>query len=163
MRIVLLIAIGLVAFVAMEGVSYATHRWVMHGPGMVWHRSHHSPSPTRFEANDLFPVVFSVIGFGTFLAAALLGSVPLFWAAGGVTAYGLAYAFVHEVYIHQRIGVKVRDGRYLVWMRDSHQIHHSLGGEPYGMLFPVVSGARRAEAVRRAARRSSTRDTRSRL
>ncbi len=163
MRIVVLIALGLLAFVAMEGVSYATHRWVMHGPGMVWHRSHHSPSTTRLEANDLFPVVFSVIGFGAFLAASLLGSVPLFFVAGGVTAYGLAYAFVHEVFIHRRIGVNVRDRRYLVWMRDLHQIHHSLGGEPYGMLFPVVSEARRAEAARREARRASTRDTRSRL
>jgi len=163
MRSFMMIAIGLLAFVAMEGVSYATHRWVMHGPGMAWHRSHHSPSTTRLEVNDLFPIVFSVIGFGTFLAASLLGSVPLFWVAGGVTAYGLAYAFVHEVYIHRRIGVTVSDRRYLVWMRDSHQIHHSLGGEPYGMLFPVVSASRRAEAARREARRTSTRDTRSRL
>ncbi|MCY7299578.1 MAG: sterol desaturase family protein [Ilumatobacteraceae bacterium] len=163
MRFVMLFALGLLAFVAMEGVSYAAHRWVMHGPGMVWHRSHHAPSTTRLEANDLFPVVFSVIGFGTFLAASLLGSVPLLWVAGGVTAYGLAYAFVHEVYIHRRIGVTVRDRRYLVWMRDSHQIHHALGGEPYGMLFPVVSAARRAEAARREARRTSTRETRSLL
>ena len=34
------------AFVAMEGVSYAGHRWVMHGPGMGWHRSHHAPPST---------------------------------------------------------------------------------------------------------------------
>lgn len=163
MRIVMLITIGLLAFVGMEGVSYATHRWVMHGPGMVWHRSHHSPPTTRLEANDLFPVVFSVIGFAMFLTASILGSAPLFWAAGGVTAYGVAYTFVHEVYIHRRVEVNVRDRRYFVWMRDSHQIHHSLGGEPYGMLLPVVSQARRAEAARREARRNSTRDTRSRL
>lgn len=163
MSTVMLIGIGVLSFVAMEGVSYVTHRWVMHGLGMVWHRSHHSPSTTRLEANDLFPVVFSVIGFGMFLAASMLGSTPLFWAAGGVTAYGLAYSFVHEVFIHRRVNVNVRDRRYLVWMRDSHQIHHSLGGEPYGMLFPVVSEARRAEAARREARRSSTRETRSRL
>ena len=163
MRFVMLITIGLLAFVAMEGVSYATHRWVMHGPGMVWHRSLHSPSTTRLEANDLFPVVFSVIGFAMFLTASILGSAPLFWAAGGVTAYGVAYTFVHEVYIHRRVSVNVRDRRYFVWMRDSHQIHHTLGGEPYGMLFPVVSEARRAEAARREARRVSTRETRSRL
>ena len=154
MRIVMLVALAIVAFVGMEGVSYATHRWVMHGRGMVWHRSHHTPSTTRLEANDLFPVVFSVIGFAMFLAASLLSSAPLFWAAGGVTAYGLSYAFVHEVYIHRRVDVNVRDRRYFVWMRDAHQIHHSLGGEPYGMLFPVVSQARRAEAARREARRA---------
>ncbi len=163
MRLLMLVSLGALSFVAMEGVSYATHRWVMHGPGMVWHRSHHSPPTTRLEKNDLFPLVFSLIGFGSFLTASLLGSAPLFWVAGGVTAYGLAYAFVHEVYIHRRVDVNVRDRRYFVWMRDSHHIHHSLGGEPYGMLFPVVSSARRAEAARREARRSSTRETRSRL
>ena len=47
MRTVMLICVGLLTFVAMEGASYVTHRWVMHGPGMVWHRSHHSPSTTR--------------------------------------------------------------------------------------------------------------------
>lgn len=160
---VVLIIVGVFAFVAMEGVSYATHRWVMHGPGMVWHRSHHSPSTTRLEVNDLFPVVFSVIGFGMFVAASVLSSATLFWAAGGVTAYGVAYMFVHDIYIHRRVGVKVHDRRYFIWVRDSHQIHHTLGGEPYGMLFPVVSAARRAEAARRQARRSSTRETRSRL
>ena len=163
MTTIILIAIGLLTFVAMEGVSYATHRWVMHGPGMVWHRSHHSPATTRFEANDLFPVVFASIGFGMFLTASLVGSAPLFCVAGGVTAYGVAYTFVHDIYIHRRVGVDVRDRPYLVWMRESHQLHHTLGGEPYGMLLPVVSAARRAEAARREARRASTRETRSRL
>ena len=44
-------------FVAMEGVSYAAHRWVMHGRGMGWHRSHHAPPAARFERNDRFPLV----------------------------------------------------------------------------------------------------------
>ena len=38
-----LLAVG--AFVAMEAVSALAHRAVMHGPGMVWHRSHHVPGP----------------------------------------------------------------------------------------------------------------------
>ena len=92
-----------------------------------------------------------------------LGIDTLFCVAGGVTAYGVAYTFVHDIYIHRRVGVDVRDRPYLVWMRESHQLHHTLGGEPYGMLLPVVSAARRAEAARREARRASTRETRSRL
>lgn len=167
MRALALIATGLAAFVAMEGISYATHRWVMHGAGMRWHRSHHSPSTTRLEANDVFPVVFSVFGIALFAAASALDNVPLFWAAGGVTLYGAVYLFVHDIYIHHRLPVEMDDRRYLIWVRDSHRIHHTLGGEPYGMLFPVVSAARRSRAgeieARREERRSSSLDTRSRL
>ncbi len=31
------------ALVGMEGVAWATHRWLMHGPLWVLHRSHHAP------------------------------------------------------------------------------------------------------------------------
>ena len=55
-----------VAFAVMEGVSYAAHRWVMHGAGMGWHRSHHVPSDGGWERNDLFPACFSVVGFAVF-------------------------------------------------------------------------------------------------
>ena len=54
----LLLVLG--AFVAMEGVSYATHRWVMHGFALAWHRSHHAPATSRFERNDLFPLMLLV-------------------------------------------------------------------------------------------------------
>ena len=57
-----LVVVAVVAFVAMEGVSYVAHRWVMHGPGMGWHGSHHAPATGRFERNDLFPLTFPVIG-----------------------------------------------------------------------------------------------------
>ena len=49
------------AFFAMEAVSYLAHRFVMHGPGMGLHRSHHRPTPGRFEANDAFPVLFAAV------------------------------------------------------------------------------------------------------
>lgn len=127
------------AFVAMEGVSYAGHRWVMHGPGMVWHRSHHAPPAGRFEANDRFPLGFSVVGFLLFLLGSL-GLTPLWWIGAGVTAYGAAYLFVHEVFIHRRLAVPVPHLRYLAWLRDSHRDHHTGGAEPYGMLLPLVRG-----------------------
>jgi len=127
------------AFAAMEAVSYAGHRWVMHGPGMGWHRSHHAPPSGRLERNDLFPVCFSVVGFLLFLLGSL-GVTPLWWIGAGVTAYGVAYLFVHEVYIHRRLAVPVPRLRYLEWLRDSHRDHHTGGAEPYGMLLPLVRG-----------------------
>jgi beta-carotene 3-hydroxylase len=127
------------AFVAMEGVSYAGHRWVMHGPGMGWHRSHHAPPEGRFERNDRFPLCFSVVGFLLFLFGSL-GLQPLWWIGAGVTAYGAAYLFVHEVYIHRRLSVPLPNVRYLEWLRAAHRDHHTGGAEPYGMLLPVVRG-----------------------
>lgn len=132
------VALFVASFFAMELVSYGAHRWVMHGAGMVWHRSHHVPGSGRFERNDLFPLCFSVVGVGLF-AVASLGWVPaLWWVGAGVTAYGAAYLFVHEVYIHRRTPLRVPDVRYLAWLRESHRDHHRSGAEPYGMLLPLV-------------------------
>lgn len=132
------------AFVGMEAVSYAAHRWVMHGPGMRWHASHHAPPTGRWERNDLFPVCFSAVGVGAFALAAS-GVLPgwVWWAAAGVTAYGVAYLVVHELFIHCRLRVRVPELGYLQWLRESHLAHHVDGGEPFGMLLPLMSRRRR--------------------
>lgn len=137
----------IVAFVGMEAVSYSAHRWVMHGPAMRWHASHHAPPQGRFERNDLFPLCFSLVGIAAFaLAAAGVAPAWVWWSAAGVTAYGAAYLVVHELFIHRRLDVPVPDVRYLRWLRDSHRAHHVDGGEPFGMLLPVMSRADRARS-----------------
>lgn len=163
----------IVAFVGMEAVSYALHRWVMHGPGMVWHASHHAPANGGWERNDLFPACFSLLGFLTFALAAS-GVLPgwAWWAAAGITAYGAAYLAVHELFIHRRLRVRVPDVGYLRWLRDSHRAHHVDAGEPFGMLLPLMSraGRQRVRSARSSLAasddvlmRASTRDARSRL
>jgi beta-carotene 3-hydroxylase len=128
----------LVAFVAMEAVSYLAHRFVMHGPGMGLHRSHHRTRPGRFEANDLFPVTFAAVTILVMTAGVTLPSLEVLFRVGvGVTLYGAAYAFVHDVYIHARLG-RLPVIAPLEWLKGAHLIHHRFGGEPYGMLFPVV-------------------------
>jgi beta-carotene 3-hydroxylase len=131
-------------FVAMEAVSYAAHRWVMHGPAMGWHASHHAPSRDGWERNDLFPIAFSVPVVGLF-AAAGTGIAPAWtwWAAAGVSAYGAAYLAIHEQVIHRRIAAGIRGPRCLSRLRIGHAAHHLDGGEPYGMLLPFVSSSRR--------------------
>jgi beta-carotene 3-hydroxylase len=161
-----------VSFVAMEGVSYSAHRWVMHGHGMAWHASHHAPPRGRLERNDLFPVCFSVFGIAL-SAVAFSGAVPAWvqWAAAGVAAYGVAYLVVHELFIHRRLSVPMPRIRYFRWLRDSHRNHHLDGGEPFGMLLPLRRRTPQAVASPdgdRPAddplpRRASARDTRARL
>jgi beta-carotene 3-hydroxylase len=146
------LVVAALSFAAMEVVSYAAHRWVMHGFAMLWHGSHHRPPRNRFEKNDLFPLCFSAVGVGTFAAGTSGPAVAsLFWVALGITLYGAVYLFVHEVYIHGRLPVPVPRLAYLEWLRESHRIHHLFGGEPYGMLLPLVSRSQRERAARSAA------------
>lgn len=150
-RTVIAVALVVAAFVVMEPLTYLNHRFVMHGIGMVWHRSHHlrwskprTDGESFFEANDWFPVVFSglsmiaiALGFNVNGLGALL---PI---TAGVTLYGLAYAFVHDVYIHQRLVWSGRT-RILNRLAVAHALHHRYGGEPYGMLVPIVPAELRA-------------------
>ena len=143
------VSVVLLAFVAMEAVSYLAHRFVMHGFGMGWHRSHHRRSESRFEKNDLFPVTFAAITILAMTAGVTFPSLePLYTVGIGVTLYGMAYLFVHDVYIHARLG-RLPMLAPFEWLKESHRIHHLFGGEPYGMLLPIVPKAlrRRADAL----------------
>ncbi len=137
----------------MEPVTYAAHRWVMHGAGWVLHRSHHRrgrPPATwveQVEANDWFPVMFAALTIVAMAIGTVSHPVRLFVPVGvGVTAYGAAYAFVHDLYIHGRF-VRLPALRPLDHLRQAHALHHRFGGEPYGMLCPIVPGALRARAA----------------
>jgi beta-carotene 3-hydroxylase len=112
----------------------------MHGIGWSLHRSHHRTASARFEANDAFPVMFA--------AAVCLGLAAGFnvegWSAlvpvgVGVTSYGVAYAAVHDVYVHGRLRwFGDRRVRVLDHLAAAHRLHHRFNGAPYGMLVPVV-------------------------
>ena len=133
-----------VAFLLMEPLTYLVHRYVMHGLGRRFHRSHHRRWPRRsadegfLEANDVFPAVFAAV---TMVALAIglnvRGLTALVPVCVGATLYGAAYAFVHDAYIHQRLPVRWQH-RHLDRLADAHALHHRFGGEPYGMLWPVV-------------------------
>lgn len=139
--------IAAVSFLAMEPFTYLAHRFVMHGFAIGWHRSHHAVRVERFERNDLFPVTFA--GVAVVLVAAGF-AVPdlsrLVTVVAGVGAYGAAYLFVHDLYIHRRIPTFRARFRLLDQLADAHELHHRFGGEPYGMLFPVVPASVRVRA-----------------
>ena len=61
-----LITLGV--FVLMEGITWCTHKYVMHGFGWYLHEDHHEPGyPHVFEKNDAFFVVFAVPSMLLFL------------------------------------------------------------------------------------------------
>jgi beta-carotene 3-hydroxylase len=141
------LVVAVLAFVLMEGVTYLAHRFVMHGVGVGLHQSHHESRPGGFEANDAYPVIFAAITIMAMALGASLPSLHLFLVVGvGVTAYGAAYLFVHDIYIHSRLGRLPRIGA-IERLKRAHAIHHLYGGEPYGMLCPVVPAELRLRAM----------------
>jgi len=146
MRNLFLIAM---AFVVMEPMTAAAHRWIMHGVGRALHRSHHRQHVGRFEANDAYPVMFAAVVclglWAGFNVSNLSGLVPI---GIGITLYGGAYGVVHDVYIHGRTGLIKRRFAILDRLADAHRIHHLYNGAPYGMLVPVVPRRLRERAAR---------------
>jgi beta-carotene 3-hydroxylase len=142
------LALVVAAFAAMEVVAYVAHRLVMHGRLGAWHRSHHRVRTTTFEGNDLYPVVAAVVTIAVMaVGSAVDGVRALLWIGAGVTIYGAAYVFVHDLYIHRRIARFTWTCAPLERVREAHRIHHLWAGEPYGFLFPVVPRELRAQAA----------------
>ena len=133
----MIVLTAVAAFVAMEGFTYLTHRFVMHGVAWTLHRSHHVPAAERFEANDVFPCIgaaIAMVGFAIGFNVPMPGLVAV---GVGVTAYGVAYMFVHDVYIHGRL-CRMPEVAVLERLRRAHAIHHLFRGEPFGMLLPIL-------------------------
>ncbi len=144
------VVLAVATFLVMEPLTYVTHRWVMHGFGMAWHRSHHARRHGPFERNDWYPVVFASVTVVAMSIGALVPALSFLLPIGvGVTAYGLAYLFVHDGYIHRRLPGLTGTLPALERLADAHALHHRFGAEPYGMLAPVVPEElqRRAEAA----------------
>jgi len=129
------------AFAGMEGIAWSAHKFLMHGWLWTLHRDHHrKESSGFFERNDFFFLIFALPGIACLLAGVLAAYNWLFWAGLGITLYGVAYFFVHDIFIHQRFKLfRHSDNRYLRAIRRAHKMHHKhLGkedGECFGMLW----------------------------
>jgi beta-carotene 3-hydroxylase len=140
MSIVYYLGVLVLTFLAMEGVTWCTHRYVMHGFLWMLHADHHRPGGGFFEKNDAFFLIFAIPSFLLILFGTL-GQRYLLQAAGfGIMAYGAAYFLVHDVIIHQRFKWFTRSNNfYIRAIRFAHKMHHKhLGkedGEAFGLLY----------------------------
>jgi beta-carotene 3-hydroxylase len=127
-------------FLIMEGITWLTHRFVMHGFLWYLHEDHHTKGPGFFEKNDWFFVIFAVPSIAMIFSGAVDARFWWLQAIGfGVMAYGFAYFMVHEIIIHQRFKYFTRSNNiYIRAIRWAHKMHHKhLGkahGESFGML-----------------------------
>lgn len=136
----------------MECFAWATHKYVMHGWGWDWHRSHHEPSSGAFEKNDLYAVTFALAVVGLFLAGTWWEVV--WWVALGITAYGAIYVLVHDILVHQRFGVRWVPRRgYAKRLLQAHRLHHAVKGKGGGVSFGFLFAPDPAKLKRRLAER----------
>lgn len=119
------LAVAAASCAAMEGVAWASHKYLMHGPLWFLHRSHHAPEGRGWQANDWFGVFFSVpsvalIALGTF------GNPWLAAAGAGMAMYGLAYLVFHDAWAHGRFGdVRRPRAAWLDRLIAVHRAHHA--------------------------------------
>ncbi len=143
--------ITLAVFILMEGITWFTHRYIMHGFLWYLHEDHHQKGAGFFEKNDAFFIIFAIPSW----LCIMLGSMyELYWVVSigaGIAMYGFAYFIVHEIIIHQRFKLFTRsNNRYIRAIRWAHKMHHKhlhkQEGESFGML---VVGKKYWDKIRR--------------
>ena len=147
------ILLFLTTILAMEAVAYATHRWIMHGPGWFLHESHHRPRSGMFEANDLYALIFALPSI-----VLLWGGVNsgwgswAIWVGAGIAAYGAIYFGFHDVIVHRRIGHRyVPRSRYMQRIVQAHRLHHVTESKEGSVSFGFIWAPRPEELKRRLA------------
>ena len=139
---VLNILLIIIAFAGMEAVAWFTHRYVMHGFMWFLHRDHHQKHKGFFEWNDLFVVMFAIPSWLNIMYGMMHGYDFKFYIGVGIALYGIAYFLVHEIIIHQRVKLPVKNTNpYVIAMRKAHKVHHSYTnkapGDNFGFVFLI--------------------------
>lgn len=121
----------------MEALTWVIHKYVMHGFMWRLHRDHHDHStPGALERNDYFFIIFAVPAILLMYRGALLNYNYIFFIGMGITIYGMAYFFVHDIFIHQRIPLlRNTKNPYLLAIRRAHKQHHKHTGKHQGECF----------------------------
>ena len=130
-----------ISFLTMEGVAWFTHKYIMHGALWNLHKDHHHPNRhSVLEKNDFFFLFFAIPGILGLLIGIQHNFNFYFWMGLGITLYGFAYFFIHDIFIHQRFKF-LRNSNWIYFkaLRKAHKIHHKHlekeDGECFGMLF----------------------------
>lgn len=143
--------LSIVTVVIMEGVAYASHRWVMHGPGWFLHASHHRQRDGLFEANDLYTLAFALPSIFLLLGGVHLGwGEWAIWVGVGIAVYGAIYFGFHEVIVHRRIGHRyVPRSAYMKRIVQAHRLHHAVdtkhGSVSFGFLWAPKASRLKAD------------------
>ena len=134
------VLVTLSTYILMEGITWCTHKFVMHGWMWYFHEDHHQPRGGFFEKNDSFFLIFAVPSCLMIVFGSMAAFDWRFFVGIGILLYGVSYFLIHDVLIHQRFDWFSRtDNLYFRAIRKAHKIHHKHlnkeDGECFGMLF----------------------------
>ena len=134
------IVVFILTFSLMEFMAWFTHKYVMHG--FLWnlHADHHKKDhDSWFEKNDAFFIFYAIVSITCFYTWSI-GSFDLGLAIGlGILAYGIAYFFVHDIFIHQRFKLfRNANNNYAKAVRRAHKMHHKHIGKDKGECFGML-------------------------
>lgn len=143
MAVLLPASIVIATILAMEGVAWASHKYIMHGFGWPWHRDHHEPHDGVLEKNDLFGLVGAAMSIAMFALGSPLTMGagawwPGTWIGLGILGYGIIYSLVHDGLVHQRYFRWVPRGGYAKRIVQAHRLHHATIGKEGGVSFGFV-------------------------
>jgi beta-carotene 3-hydroxylase len=131
--------VAIVVFFIMEGITWLTHKYVMHGFLWYLHEDHHKPKGHAFEKNDAFFLIFAIPSWLCIMLGLQNQNYLVAGIGFGIALYGLAYFIVHDVIIHQRFKLFTRSNNsYVRTIRWAHKMHHKQlekdNSESFGML-----------------------------
>jgi len=131
-----------ITFWLMEGAAWAGHKYLMHGPLWFIHKSHHEPSKSWFEINDVYGLLFAALSIGCIYHAWNTTASYAPYLAGfgfGIAAYGAVYFLVHDVLVHRRIHHRfIPQSGYLHRLYMAHKLHHAVRGRDGCVSFGFV-------------------------
>ncbi|MCU1741691.1 MULTISPECIES: sterol desaturase family protein [Pseudomonas] len=129
------VALFLCTLMAMEGVGYLAHKYVMHGWGWFLHRSHHEEHLGAFETNDIYLLVLAAAAV-TLIVLGNSGYDPLQWMGAGVAAFGIIYVVVHDGIVHRYWPFQPCPRHpYLKRLYQAHLLHHAVKGRKNSVSF----------------------------
>ncbi len=141
MIILFYISIVIVTFALMEGVTWMTHKYIMHGFLWLLHEDHHQPKYQNIlEKNDAFFIIGAIPSITLFYFGVNPEINYKLFIGLGILCYGITYFLVHDVLIHRRFNwFNKTKNPYLIGLRKAHKVHHKHlnkeDGECFGMLY----------------------------
>ncbi len=127
-----------ISFAGMEALGWFLHKYVMHGPLWIIHKTHHQHRHGFLELNDIFSVFFGLIAI-VLMATGGKTFDYRFWIGTGISLFGLVYFIIHDVIIHNRVKIPgLKNSAYFKRLTRAHKIHHKQIDKSKGKAFGLL-------------------------
>jgi len=118
-------------FIAMEGVAWALHKYILHTFLWFIHDTHHLPRTGLFEKNDIIAFIFGIPSWLFMMYGIMNGNDFRLYIGIGILIYGICYILIHDGLVHQRFKIFTHPKSiYLIGLKLGHEAHHRNDAHP---------------------------------